>query len=157
MSPLNHPPDEFPELEVPERLREDLAALDRAGVDVPREVDEAVLEAARVKLAVTGTRRRGRALRWAAGLAAAACLILVFRAVDFRLERDQKERDEAPVAAVSREDIDRNGRVDILDAFLLARRIESEDSLSESWDVNGDGNVDRGDLDLVAMAAVHVR
>jgi hypothetical protein len=60
-------------------------------------------------------------------------------------------------------DIDRNGRVDILDAFKLARQIESagrtEANLSlreQGWDMNGDGLVNRNDVDLVASAAVRL-
>jgi hypothetical protein len=46
--------------------------------------------------------------------------------------------------------------VDILDAFLLARRIENDESLSGDWDVNGDRAVDSADVDAVAMAAVRL-
>jgi hypothetical protein len=68
-------------------------------------------------------------------------------------------------------DIDRNGRVDILDAFKLARHIESADRTKTNlspvsstgqalrkrgWDINGDGLVDRNDVDSVALAAVRL-
>ena len=53
-------------------------------------------------------------------------------------------------------DIDRNGRVDILDALKLARYVESAKSTEKKWDVNGDGFVNSIDVDLVASAAVRL-
>lgn len=62
----------------------------------------------------------------------------------------------APAPLPASVDIDGNGRVDILDAFALARRIRSGAALREEWDFNGDGRVDRGDADVVALAAVRL-
>ena len=53
-------------------------------------------------------------------------------------------------------DIDGNGRVDILDAFKLARDIESAEKAEMKWDINGDGFVNRSDVDFVAFAAVRL-
>ena len=53
-------------------------------------------------------------------------------------------------------DVDRNGRVDILDAFKLARHIESAGAVEGKWDMNGDGQVNREDVDIVAFAAVRL-
>lgn len=50
--------------------------------------------------------------------------------------------------AYAREDIDRNGRVDILDAYALA--------CDPRTDLTGDGVVDRRDFDHVARAAVYL-
>lgn len=58
--------------------------------------------------------------------------------------------------APPREDFDRNGRVDILDAFGLARRLEGAAAPGPEWDLNGDGVVDRRDVDVMAMAAVRI-
>jgi len=55
-----------------------------------------------------------------------------------------------------RADIDRNGRVDIIDAFRLARHIESASPTKRKWDINGDGLVNRDDVDKVALAAVRL-
>lgn len=52
------------------------------------------------------------------------------------------------------DDLDRSGRVDILDAYLLARRIQTGGSLDPSWDLNGDGVVDRRDVDEIARRSV---
>jgi hypothetical protein len=46
--------------------------------------------------------------------------------------------------------------VDILDAFKLARQIESAGPTEKNWDINGDGLVDRHDVDMVAFAAVRL-
>jgi hypothetical protein len=82
-------------------------------------------------------------------------------------------------------DIDHNGRVDILDAFLLARQIKAGGQLggdrlvlpgvapkagspktdlsrfsgpvSPAWDFNGDGVIDQKDVDAVAMSAVKLK
>ena len=53
-------------------------------------------------------------------------------------------------------DIDGNGRVDILDAFKLARDIESAEKTEMKWDINGDGFVNRSDVDFIAFAAVRL-
>ena len=55
-----------------------------------------------------------------------------------------------------REDFDRNGRVDILDAFGLARGLEGTAAPGPEWDLDGNGIVDRRDVDLMAMAAVRL-
>lgn len=57
-------------------------------------------------------------------------------------------------------DLDRNGRIDILDAFALARSIQSGDTRSEMTDLNSiadlnqDGQLNQRDVDLIAMTAV---
>ena len=52
--------------------------------------------------------------------------------------------------------IDGSGRVDILDAWALARRLRAPANGGAGMDVNGDGRVDRGDVDAVAMVAVRL-
>ena len=54
-----------------------------------------------------------------------------------------------------RADVDQNGRVDILDAFALARRIQQ--GAAGGFDLNGDGVVDKLDVDFVAAQAVRLR
>lgn len=58
-----------------------------------------------------------------------------------------------------RGDVDGSGGVDIVDAFVLARavaEVEGERGLGPLWDVTGDGVVDEGDVDAVAMRAVRL-
>ena len=135
----------------PQRLIEDLRAVFGRDVSVPPEVDEAILARARRRF----SRRRPRVLvlRWGAAAAAAACLVL---AVNLWGPGGERPAAMEGLAAVAREDFDRNGRVDILDAFALARRIEASERIGREWDLDGNGAVDRGDVDLVAMAAVNL-
>ena len=155
MNAANEHRDREPELEAPRGLIEDVAALYRADVPVPPEVDEAVVSMARQRFA---PRRRPRlVLRWAfAGAAASAAALLLALWIVGTPER----RSRAPVASahVSRkEDFDGDGRVDILDAFALARHLESAHKPKDKWDMNGDGIVDRADVDRIAMAAVSLK
>jgi hypothetical protein len=53
-------------------------------------------------------------------------------------------------------DFDGNGRIDVLDAFHVARGIASGTARAE-WDFDGNGRVDRGDADELARRAVKVR
>ena len=120
--------------QVPDRLIAALREVDKGRVFVPAELDEAILAKARGNLA----RRRRRSVPW---LAAAAAVILA-ALVMFR---------PAPKA---REDVNRDGRVDIRDALLLARKISAGQVLGLDWDLNQDGRVDQNDAAVVAAQAV---
>ena len=66
--------------------------------------------------------------------------------------------DQAPVRPEDLpEDIDANGRVDIVDALVLARRVVDREPLPTRWDFNRDGRVDRSDADVVAILAVRLQ
>jgi hypothetical protein len=77
---------------------------------------------------------------------AAACLLLAFLTISV-------VRQNGP-SAYAREDVNRDGRVNILDAFQLAREIRSGTELPRALDVNGDGVVDQADAEAVAAEAV---
>jgi hypothetical protein len=49
-----------------------------------------------------------------------------------------------------------DGRVNILDAFVLAKSLEAGGDRDREWDLSGDGRVDRVDVELIARAAVSV-
>ena len=53
-------------------------------------------------------------------------------------------------------DVDRSGRVDIVDAYALAVRIRSG-QLDAAYDLNGDGKVDDQDVDEIARRSVALR
>ena len=134
-----------------ESLKAALAGLQRPGPSVPRTLDQTILSDARRSFAAR--RRRWAILqRVSAGLAAAAVLTVAIRVFvpAFRSTGAAAPRPQLAQAA----DINRDGRVDILDAFIVARHISHGDSLDSAWDINGDGVVDQKDVDLVAHLAV---
>lgn len=130
------------ELRAPRRLRDDLTALYGGGAPPTDEVDGAIVAMARRRL--ERRRRVPGLLRWVGPMAAAAAAALVA----VWLFHPAQE-----VTAL-RQDIDRSGRVDILDALSLARHVESGRDVRPEWDMNSDGLVNREDVDLIAMSAV---
>jgi hypothetical protein len=66
----------------------------------------------------------------------------------FALNRQEPQRP----ASVTR-DLDGNGRVDILDAFAIAREIQSGRNQPE-FDINGDGRLTQADVNEIAQRAV---
>jgi hypothetical protein len=56
----------------------------------------------------------------------------------------------------AREDINRDGRIDILDAFQLARDIQSAATTTPEADLNNDGVVDHRDAERIAAHAVQL-
>ena len=150
--------DEDVDLRVPPRLSAELNALFEPPALVPPEVDRAILDRAAKHFVrpalVRGIRRH---LRWAGlwKVAAAAAVVILAFSLDLskRVERTGEHSGSSVERAV---DIDRNGRVDILDAFKLARQIETAGTTEQAWDVNHDGLVDRHDVDMVAFAAVRL-
>lgn len=140
-------------------LAGDLKGLFESSSLVPGEVDRAVLDRARQKLT-----RRPRRLSWprwaAAGAAAAVIFLAVLLQTDFSPMPERTSKSVAPLleaaAASLPRDIDLNGRVDILDAFKLARHVESAKAVETKWDFNGDGLVNRKDVENIAFAAVRL-
>jgi hypothetical protein len=53
-------------------------------------------------------------------------------------------------------DVDRSGRVDIIDAYALAVRIRSG-QFDTAYDLNGDGKVDDQDVEEIARRSVAIR
>ncbi len=156
---------QFDDLEgyVSDRLHQDLRGLFEPPGTVPARADKVILDQARRQLAKP--RRVIIRLRWAAGAAAAAAVIalgVILFNPQSRLPRFARNdmirnpKSLGPALAEGRADIDRNGRVDILDAFRLARSIEARGPVDPQWDLNGDGRVDKDDVDLVASVAVHL-
>ena len=125
------------EFEPTAKFSEDIKKLYKSSVMVPPEIDRAILDRATQKL--SRPRKRFQLLRWL-GPAAAAAAVIIF-AVVFMNQKTTP-------------DIDGNGRVDILDAFKLAKRIQTESKPSKKWDINGDGRVDSEDVDDIALVAV---
>lgn len=156
-----------PESGIPPELARDLAGRFGRSVPVPPEVDRKIVARARYRFE---RRRRTRLIvRWAAAASAVAASILLAALLVPRMyspapeapglkpaEREPAAAGPSHQVAVLREDFDGNGTVNIVDAFLLARRIKTSGRLKAVWDINGDGTVNRSDADAIAKAAVKV-
>ena len=120
---------------IPEPLIAALREADKGRVFVPPELDAAILAKAKANLA---RRPKRNLVPWLA--AAAALMIAAF--VMFT---------PTPKA---REDVNRDGRVDIRDALVLARKISDGKAQGSVWDINHDGRVDQADVAAIAALAV---
>lgn len=165
--------------EIPPGLARDLRALFGKTPSVPPFVDQRVL--AEVQRRMAAQRRRRFVLRVASIGTAAACVVggVWLAASGGRPERETGSPDRIPAfVRADHHDLNADGRVDILDALTLARRIEIPGEPrpsalqpsnattivaranergrpgSEFWDINGDGVIDRRDVDAVARQAV---
>ena len=106
-----------------------LASALRQHIDIPDRVDREILAMAK------------RPVQIRAWLSAAAVLLVA--ALGFALWPSKRD----PL------DLDRNGRVDIIDAYTLAVRVKSG-TPDTAWDFNHDGRVDVNDVDVIARRAV---
>jgi hypothetical protein len=140
---MNADPDNQPEPELPPKLAEALRSLNRPKIRVPSSIDEAIAQAAADHLRREPVRVLWPNRYW---LAAAAALVL-----GLFLLRPWERFDRPDLRA----DLDRSGRVDVLDAFLLARKL-ADGSAGLEFDLNGDGRVDQRDVDFAANQAVRL-
>lgn len=144
------------QLGITDKLGDDVKALFKPQLSVPSEVDRAILDRASAHFAGQEfARSRKRRFRWVGlwKVAAAAAVVIFAFSLDLT-EKPAPTVHYASLAEAGAVDFDRNGRVDILDAFKLARQIELASNTGANLDINGDGLVNRGDVDTVAMAAV---
>ena len=89
--------------------------------------------------------RRPAGMRWMAAAAAVLVAVLGLWIVT--------RPGPAPVVAG---DVDRSGRLDIIDAYALALRLKSGEPVDAGWDLNGDGRVDEDDVDEIGRRSVAV-
>lgn len=119
------------------------------GAAIPGEREATILaDALRRAQAASIHRLHARRAQWLVPVAAAATILAMFATV--RLT----ERAPAPtasIAAVNPADLNRDGVVDIVDALLAARAIESGQGIPAALLVNGDA---RGVPERIAMRAV---
>ena len=112
-----------------------LDRLERPEVDVPEEVDRRILAHARWVL----LRRR------LAPVAAVAAVLLV--AVTIALDRSKGVPG----------DVNGDGAVDIIDAYVLAVRVREGAELESAWDFDGDGRIDERDVAVITERSVALR
>jgi hypothetical protein len=145
---MNEPEHEnVSEPRIPAKLAAELKALYAPPRPVPAYVDASVLGKGRCFLAqIRELRSVIRLPQWLAA-AAAVALAAVIGSMLFSSKRP---------TSVAREDINADGRVDVLDAFALARQLERGAVLDRQFDFNGDGVVNQRDIDAVATEAVKV-
>jgi len=148
--------DEDSDLGVTSEFAEDIRTLFEPQVSVPSEVDRAILDRSGRHFAGGQFTKAGRRrFRWVAlwKVAAAAAVVIFAFSLDLHHKSEQSVHYSA-ISGPNAADFDRNGTVDILDAFKLARRIELTGASEANLDINGDGLVNRDDVDMVALAAV---
>jgi Dockerin type I domain len=160
------------ELDAPPKLVAALRQLPNEPLFVPPTLDEALMKAARHHLDQDERKRPGwiRLIPWTvatAGLAAAVLLayphatqFLGFGQSKKAVRRgwenpiDSGIQPQAKGLANAREDLNRDGTVDILDAFILAKKLQGAPSSDPRLDMNGDGVIDRRDVETIAAHAV---
>jgi hypothetical protein len=139
---------------LPEKLGEDLARLYGRQTRVPGEMDRKILSMGRARMAGVGRNRLRLWVQWGGAVAAAALVVIAVRLAIMNRETPQAVTVREKV--VTPDDV-KKGKVDILDAYLLARRVKLGEQLSQQWDFNNDGKVDQGDVNTIAQAAVSLR
>jgi hypothetical protein len=155
---MNEKPEHFDEhlnLKASPEFSADLNTLFKPEFSIPPEIDRAIMDRANQQLSPKhwGHHILRHISIWRI---AAAVAVIIFA---FSLNLTQKPgptTKQSLLVEARAVDIDRNGRVDILDAFKLARYVESADRTEKKWDVNGDGLINNNDVDLVASAAVRL-
>ena len=167
------------EPKAPVKLVTDLKDLHKEHIFVPPKVDQSILNAAREQLEETSREPIEPTAvdqpwipQWAPWAAAAASLmLLLFLTLPGEKQTSPSALAKASAPAdkvalmqepssptnkaimISRKDINKDGQVDILDAFTLARRIQTG-AIEENWDINGDGQVNQADVEEISAFAV---
>jgi len=118
-------------------------------VFVPPAVDQAILAAARRHLAEPSQARPSWWRGWFVWPAFATAFVVLL-GLGYLLTRPSDS------AKFAREDLNRDGSVDILDAFQLARETQAGARPVAAHDLNKDGQVDRRDAEFIATLAVRL-
>jgi hypothetical protein len=137
------------EPQAPSKLVAALKELPARRVFVPPLIDEQVLRAAQRQL--NGPQRAGFNWRrsWIVRPAlAAACVVVV--GIGYVMLSPKEN------GGFAREDFNRDGHVDILDAFQLSRELQNNEKSPAGFDLNGDGAVDQRDANVIAEQAVQL-
>lgn len=147
---VTEPDDNEP---IAEPTPELLAALREVGsFEVPAEIDQRVLSVAHETLDSRINKIERPDFEYGRWLAVAAAIALCLAILNSPKDRNQAEAQ--PVATVMPADLNGDENVDILDAMLFARRIESGETEPHTLDLNKDGITDQRDLDLLTADLV---
>ena len=145
--------DQWAEQGGPPGLRVGLTSIYGSMPAIGRSMDERILNAVRQE-SIRRNRMRW-VIRYAIGsVAAAAAVILI--AIKMT-HHDQPTINNSTASVATTEDVNHDGKLDILDAFLMARKVAANEPLTKEWDFNHDGTVDTKDVDVVALAAVKLK
>jgi hypothetical protein len=129
-----------PDPHIPDTLSDDLRRAYRAAIQVPEDLDHTVLAAARKTVLPKPRSAQPAPLRWRltkwVGVAAAVILALIIPT--------QLSQNSQPPTLIAG-DFNRDGLIDILDAFALARAQR-----------DGDSSITQADIDAAASAAVRL-
>lgn len=131
------------------------AAYTRQAASVPPETDEAIRQSIRDHCAQqrgAGRRVRPRTIGWSGAIAALVALAVTAWVLLSPTQPGPTQFAAQPRAA----DVDRDGTVNILDAFALARMLDAQRTPDTALDLNSDGVVDGRDVDAIVMQAVSV-
>lgn len=119
-------------------------AEERRNLFVPPALDREILKQAREHLTGEPKGRPFGFWNWfALSTATALIALLIFLLPRFK------------TPTVAREDINRDGQVDILDAMALAKSVEAS-AANPALDQNGDGQLNESDVRAIALAAVRI-
>lgn len=156
---MNDIPEQLPDdadSQFPPGLARDLSRLYSTGAKPSSAVDATIRLAAAAHFHQHFARRRmaRRVLRWGSAVAAAAAIALAVIRLGPWTHNAPVPSHFAIHAAVDKYDLNGDGKVDILDAFYLARQLKMGKPLDPAWDVNGDGVIDQRDVDAIAARAV---
>lgn len=136
-------------LEVPPELITALKRSSKSSIFIPPTLDERIVNAARRHLAPGRSSPPAWIFRLRWGFAVVA-LILILAVMPALLRKFGTPSQRLAI----RGDVNHDGKVDILDAFALARELKSGTHLSLQLDINGDGVVDTRDVTALAARAV---
>jgi hypothetical protein len=90
-------------------------------------------------------------------LAAAAALLLAMTVALVVLNSSNPDSPPMAAAPPMPGDVNGDGKLDILDAYLLARRLKQSGQLDAQWDITRDGQVDDDDVNALTAQAVRLR
>ena len=129
--------------------------------EIPESVDNFIL--GHIKEKSREIRRDQKVVRlfprykWAAAAVMGVLVCVVSFNLIYKKDRPAEKiltEKNSPVSARLSKDIDGNGRVDIIDAYLMDRRLMSGVNIPKKLDLNGDGDINREDVNTIVKTAV---